>query len=269
MSGADVTPLINSNHGNLSKILASEQTLFSNRGYDTTNIFAVDNSAKTLPLGAQANFGGEDRFRLRKRGGRIHKAWLRYTISAGVVAAGMEACYADDMSQLARNVRVEYASKTIQEYNAEVAKAYCRLMYHDISREAYNAQTFASLPPGAGGAEAIRQANVSTALTVFVPLHWLWFCRSEDYALTPESLASELDLLVLHNTLERLVYARKTSDSTVPTTATLWTTQPVITKCELFTQLIHTTQVEKALHLATFESQQGNIYKILVRFPLV
>lgn len=31
MSGADVTPLINSNHGNLSKILASEQTLFSNR----------------------------------------------------------------------------------------------------------------------------------------------------------------------------------------------------------------------------------------------
>lgn len=116
---------------------------------------------------------------------------------------------------------------------------------------------------GAGGSEAVRQANVSAAVTIYVPLDWLFFVRSEDYALTPEALASELDLNVLYSTLERMVYARKTSDSTVPTTATLWTTQPAITQSALYTQLIHTTQVEKALHLATYESQQGNVYKIL------
>lgn len=140
MSGADVTPLINSNHGNLSKILASEQTLFSNRvrhfvisrfrliaqGYDTTNIFAVDNAAKTLPLGTQATFGAEDRFRLRKRGGRVHNSWLEISISAGVLAAGMEAAYVDDMSTIVQNCRVEYASKTIQEYPGEALKAYNR-----------------------------------------------------------------------------------------------------------------------------------------------
>lgn len=126
MSGADVTPLINSNHGNLSKILASEQTLFSNRGYDTTNIFAVDLAAKTLPLGTQATFGAEDRFRLRKRGGRVHNSWLKISISAGVLAAGMEAAYVDDMSTIVRNCRVEYASKTIQEYPGEALKAYNR-----------------------------------------------------------------------------------------------------------------------------------------------
>ncbi len=118
-----MTPLINSNHGNLSKILASEQTLFSNRvshfvisrfgliaqGYDTTNIFAVDNAAKTLPLGTQATFGAEDRFRLRKRGGRVHNCWLEISISAGVLAAGMEAAYVDDMSTIVRNCRLEYA----------------------------------------------------------------------------------------------------------------------------------------------------------------
>ena len=141
-------------------------------------------------------------------------------------------------------------------------------MYHDVSRETYNAMVYAGLPPGAGGSEAVRQANVQAALTVYVPLDWLWFVRSEDYALTPEALASELDMSVLYNTIERMVYARKTSDSSVPTTATLWTTQPAITQSALYTQLVHTTQVEKALHLATYESQQGNVYKILVRLPL-
>lgn len=108
---------------------------------------------------------------------------------------------------------------------------------------------------------------MSAAITIYVPLDWLFFVRSEDYSLTPEALASELDLNVLYSTLERMVYARVTATSLVPTTATLWTTQPAITQSALYTQLIHTTQVEKALHLATYESAQGNVYKILGELP--
>ena len=79
-------------------------------GFDTTNIFAVDNTARTLPNGTQATFGGEDRFRLRKRGGRVHKTWLRLTISAGVVAAANRAAYVDDLAAaIIDNIRVEYA----------------------------------------------------------------------------------------------------------------------------------------------------------------
>jgi len=110
MSGTDPTILLNANHGNLSKVLASEVSLFSNKGYDASQIFAVDNTARNLPIGTQATFGNEERFRFRKRGGRVHHTWLRLTISAGVVAAANRAAWVDDLAaNLMENVRVEYA----------------------------------------------------------------------------------------------------------------------------------------------------------------
>lgn len=149
MSGTDPTILLNANHGNLSKLLSSDVSLFSNKGYDASQIFAMDNTARNLPLGTQATFGGQDRFRLRKRGGRVHNIWLRLTVSAGVVAAANRAAFVDDLAAaVIQKLTVEYASKTLHSYNGEFLKAYCRLYYHDISREAYNAMGFAGLPPG-------------------------------------------------------------------------------------------------------------------------
>ena len=264
MSGADVTVLNNTNFGNLSKILASEQTLWANRGFDTTNIQAVDNAAKCLPVGQQADFGGEDRFKFRKRGGRIHHAEVRLTVTAGVLAAGIAAAYVDDFSAAVNeNARVEYASKTIQEYVGEAEKAYHRLTKHDISRECYNALALAGMPPGAaGGAEAQRQANVTAQFQVTIPLSWMYFTTSEDYSLTPEALSAELDFKMLYRRLEQLVYARVIATGLVPTTD-IWTTRPRILTAELLTQLVVNTVPEKALHLSTFEAAQGNIYKIL------
>jgi len=112
MSGVDPTILLNANYGNIGAILASAASLWHNKGYDTTNIFAIDNTARTLPIGQQADFGGEERFRFRKRGGRVHKAWLKVNISAGTVDAANEAAWVDDLAHaLIQNVRVEYASK--------------------------------------------------------------------------------------------------------------------------------------------------------------
>lgn len=255
--------LLNANHGNLAKMFASEQSIWDNRGYDTSNIFAVDNTFSSTPTGTQGNFGGEDRFRFRKRGGRIHRTWLRVSISAGAVDPLNDAAYVDDLGAgMMQNVRAEYASKNIHEYNGEATKMYSRLMNHDISLEAYHAMQFAGLPPGAGGSEAQRQANVSAALQVYIPMSWLWFVRSEDYALTPEGLASELDLIVRYRPLEQLVYARVKA-SGLPPAGNPFTTSPAITKSELFTQLVHNPGPEKVRNLGKFEGRQGQIFKIL------
>lgn len=263
MSGADPMLLLNANHGNLAKMFASQNSIWDNRGYDTSNIFAVDNTFSSTPTGTQATFGGQDRFRFRKRGGRVHRTWLRVTISAGVVNTANRCAYVDDLAAgLIQNARAEYASKNIQEYNGEAIKMYSRLMNHDISLEAYNAMAFAGLPPGAGGSEAQREANCSAALILYVPMSWLWFVRSEDYALTPEGLASELDLIVDYRALSQLVYSRVKSTGLTPTTNP-FDTSPAITKSELFTQLIHNPGPEKVRNLSKFEGKQGQIFKIL------
>lgn len=265
MSSTDPVIMMNANFGNLSKVLASEQSLWRNRGYDTTNIFAVDNTARTPPTGTLGNFGGSTRFQFRKRGGRVHKAWLKVTVSAGVVAAANRAAFVDDLAaNLLEKVTIEYSSKTMHEYSGEMVKHYNRLMFHDITRESYNAMAFAGLPPGAGGAEAQREALASNAFTVFVPLDWLWFTRSEDYSMTPEALASNLELVVQFRNLEQLIYARVTATGLTPA-ADPFTTRPIITDCQLYTQLIFTPHVEKTMHLGEFEKRQGHIYKILDR----
>lgn len=259
----DPTILLNANYGNLSEILTSDVSLWDNKGYETTNVYAVDNCARTLTTGTQATFSGEDRFRFRKRGARVHKAWLRLSISAGVVAVANRAAFVDDLAaNIIKNLRLEYSSKTLQEYSGEAVKFYSRLIYHDVFREHYNAQGFAGLPPGAGGAEAQREALCSNAFTLFVPLTWLFFTRTEDYAFTPEALASEVDIVVKYEDLEKLVYAR-----VILTGATVaadpFTTRPIITKAELCHQLIFTEPMEKQQHLGKFEARQGMIYKIL------
>jgi hypothetical protein len=265
MSGSDPTQLINANHGNLSAVLSSANSVWMPKGFSTSNIFAIDNLSNTTAIsGTQVNFGGIDRFRLRKRGGRIHKLLLKIDISAGVVAAGNEAAFADDLGALIiANARLEYGSKTLQEYQGEPVKAYWRLMQHDVFREPYAALAWALMPPGVtGGYEATRQANTAAAFSVYVPLDWFWSTRFEDYAQTPESLASELELVIQYQALARLVYARVTATGLTPV-ASPFTTAPAITATTLYTQLIHTPVPEKNLHLSIFESPQGKIDHIL------
>lgn len=263
MSGADVTRRLNTNHGNLSKLLASDQSIWTNQGYDVTNIFAIDDCNKQKPVTQQSSFGGFDRWKLRKRGGRLFKSWLRVTISAGVVNAANRAAYMDDLADgLVERCLVEASSKSIHEYNGETKKWVDRLWYHDISREADFALMYAGMPPGAGGAEAEREANVSAAITVYVPLDWLWFTKSTDYAFTPEALSAEPDLIVYYRKLENLVYARVIATGLTPA-GDPFDTRPVITLSELFNEVVFTPAIENNLHLATFESRQGQIFKIL------
>lgn len=118
------------------------------------------------------------------------------------------------------------------------------------------------MPPGVtGGYEATRQANTAAAFSVYVPLDWLWSTRFEDYAQTPESLASELELVIQYRALNQLIYGRITASGL--TTVTPFTTAPAITGTTLYTQLIFTPVPEKNLHLSIFESEQGKIDHIL------
>lgn len=263
MSGADVTVLLNTQYGNLSALFASKQSLWGNRGFDTTNIFAVDNTYSSTPVGNEANWGQEVRFRLRKRGGKIHRTWVKVSVTAGVVAAANRAAFVDDLGANAiENCRLSYASKTLQEYPGEAVKHYRRLMHHDINREAYNAMAFGGLPPGAGGGEAQRELLASTAFDFYIPLDWLYFCRFEDYCLTPEALASELDLSIVFRPLRQMVYSRVIATGAVPV-GSPFTTAPTISSSVLYQQLIHLPVPEKNRHLQTFETDQGNLYKIL------
>lgn len=259
---ADVTLLMGANFGNLSAVLSSNETIWHNRGYATTAIHAQDNTFYTEPVGQEADFGETVRFRMRKRGGKYYKTWLKISISAGVLKAGYEAVYSDDVAQLLLNtVRMSYASKDIQVYTGEFIKAYMRLMEHDIFREAYNARNLAGLPPG-GAYETIRRGNTVAAIDLYPALDWLYFTRSEDYSLHPEALASELDLEITYAQLQRVVYSRVTATGLTPV-VTPFSTAPSITSTRLFQQLIFNPVPEKNLALKSYEKEHGNIFKIL------
>ena len=261
MSSTDPTILLNANNGNLASILSEDSSIFQFQGYATTDIFAVDNNAKTKPINQPANFGGQDTFRINKRGGRVHKMWLEIQITAATLAAATRAAYVNDLgAAIIESIAAVYASKTIHEWKGEACKAHARLMYHDVSREAYNAMSFAGLPPGIGGGEAQREALVTAAFTLFVPLDWFWFTQHEDYALTPEALASELEIVVNYRRLEQLVYARDTG--TGLTQAIPFAVAPTISQARLCTQLIFEPHIQKARNLAGFEEQDGRLFKI-------
>jgi len=236
-------------------------SIWENKGFDATQIFAVNLQNKQFPIGNQANFGGTDRFKLMKQGGRVWNGHLEVDISAGVVNVLNEGAYVNDLgNNLIESIRVDYASKTIHEYSGEELKFYQSLMYHPITRENNFALTLGGLPPGGAGFEAQRQANIALAIKLLIPLDWLWFTRSEDYAATPEALSAELDIIVKYRPLNQLVYGRVILGGA---TVNPFTTEPAITRCQLCTQIVHPPKAEKAKHLATFESRQGQIYKIL------
>lgn len=259
---ADVTLLLGANFGNLSAMLSSPETMWHNRGYATTNIFACDNTFSHEPVGKEADFGQTVRFRLRKRGGKFYKTWLKIVTTAGTLAAGQEAAFVDDLGQcLLQQVRLAYASKDIQVYSGEFLKAYLRLMEHDVFREMYNNRNLAGLPPG-GALETARRTEVTSALTLLPALDWLYFTRSEDYSLHPEALASELDLEVTYQPLSKVVYARVTATGLTPV-ASPFSVAPTIATTRLFQQVIHPPVPEKNMALKTYELEQGNIFKIL------
>lgn len=265
MSGADPTLQMNAKYGNIAKFNTSDRSIYHTKSWERTNIFVVDNTFSNKPVGREADFAQTDRFRLRKRGGRVGKVWMKITIGPSVLAVvvpAVRAAWADDLGQLILgNVRMEYASKEIHAYPGELVKAYKRLLEHDITREHYGATNFALLPPGVGGSEAVREANLTNGCTVFPELEWLFFTKFEDYAMTPEALSSEVELVVDYTPIEQLVYARNAAGA-IPV-GNIFTTRPTITESLCFTQLIHTPGPEKELHLRRFDTDQGVLYKIL------
>lgn len=278
MSGADVTMLLNTQYGNLSALFAGPQTLWQNRGYDRTNIFAIDNTYFATTVGNEANFGQQCRFKFRKRGAKVHRSWLRVVMTQGQIDnANFRAAFHDDLAAaLLENCRLSYASKVLQEYNGDALKAYKRLMEHDINREHYYAMAWGNLPPGGAGFEAIREGNVAVVapavpvvdgFVVYIPLDWLYFTRCEDYALVPEALSTELDLEVNYRPLARVVYARTAAGAVAAVNP--FTIQPTINRTEFFQQLIHVPVPEKNASLMTYDSDQGNLFKILDFEPQV
>lgn len=258
---ADPTSFLQSNHSAISSMLVSSQSIWNNAGYQVSQIFAVDNTQTAKPMNTGASFGGTDRFKVNKRGGRIFNTWLKVSISAGVVNVLNEGAYVDDLGNaLIQNVRVEYASKTLHEFSGEELHFYQRLMKHDIYMETNYGLTLAGLPPGAGGSEAIRKANISAAQVVIIPLDWLWWTTSEDYALCPEALSAEIEIVVTYRPLNQLVYGRVIIGSAV---ASPFTTEPAITESLLCMQMIFPPTAERTKHLASFESKQGQVFKIL------
>jgi hypothetical protein len=271
MSSGDPTLQMNSKHGNMTQHYRSEESIYHVRGWKRTNIAVVDNSFYTKPIGREADFGQTDRYRFRRRGGRVGKTWLKVTISPSVLAvvAGpvgpVRAAYADDLGALIlANARAEYASKEIQAYPGELVKAYKRLLEHDITKEHYNATNFAHIPPGVdANVEQIREANLRDGCVILPELEWFYWTRFEDYAMTPEALTSELEIAIDWSPLERIIYARN-ADGSIPVGDIFAPGgRPRITEALLYTQLIHVPGPEQDRHLRRFESEQGILFKLL------
>lgn len=261
-SQADSTALLNANFGNISGVLANEdRSLYANRGFQAVGTFATNNTVSTTPVGPTVTFGSEQRWNIRKQGGRVARMWIRLRIAAGTLAAGNAAAYVNYLGQtILEYVRVEYQSKSIQAYNGELEKAVNRLMFNDIDRELYNALILGNLPPGSAG-ETLRINNVSAAVTLYIPLDWLWYCMYDDYALTPEAIAGELQLIIKWRQLENLIYARTVPGGITPVVDP-FTVRPVITEALLFQQLIYENKPAKVLNLQSFTQGQGQIFKI-------
>lgn len=256
----DPTILTSANYSAISRMLSGPNSIWNNSGFEVTNIFAVDNTYKQTNPGTPVQWGGEERFRFRKQGGRIHNAWLKVQISAGTTTPLLtEGCWVDDLAaNLPEQIRVQNGPNIVAQYRGEHLKQYMRLYMNDIARETYFATALAGLPPGLAGAENSRR--VGTALTVYIPLDWLWFTRSEDYAFNPEALAGELELIIKWRNLSELAYGRVILGGAVTNP---WSVAPTITSVELCTQLVHPPKIEKSQHLATFEGKDGHLMKVL------
>lgn len=260
---SDPTGQLIANNGMTARVITGSDTVWEPKGFAKTNISATDNTHNHGPVGTTGDFGSYDNFRFRKRGGRVFNVHLNFRLTPGVFTAGTTGCYVDDIAQnILENVRIEYASKTIQEYRGEFLKAYNRLMYNDITREHYNARNLAGVPPGSAAELTARGAAVTAGVELHPHLSWFFFTRSEDYALTPEALSSEMILRVDYRRLEQCVYARTAGVAVVGDAFTAGN-RPRITAATCYTQLIHLPGPEKSAHLKRFTSGQGVVYKIL------
>lgn len=259
-------------------MITTAASIFEPTPYQAYNIFAVDDSAKTLPIGNPGGFGEFVRFRLRKRGGRVGHTYLDVliTVPETVDPANFTAAWVDDLgANLIEQVIVEYSSKHLHVYRGEQLKKYQRLMDHDITKEHYNGNQLAGLP-GVNG-EQLR-SNASTSVGVIqvgalvagqfrlrIALDWIWWTKEDESALATEALASDIDIQIKFRPISQLVYARAIGVPAVPVDpfAGDGVAYPTLTAPQLYHELIFTPKVEASKHLSRYENRRGLMFKIL------
>lgn len=275
---ADPTARINSNKGGIAPLITTAASIFEPTPYQAYNIFAIDDSAKTLPIGNPGGFGEFVRFRLRKRGGRVGHTYLDVliTVPETVDPAAYTAAWVDDLgANLIEQLVVEYSSKHLHVYRGEQLKKYQRLMDHDITKEHYNGNQLAGLP-GVNG-EQLR-SNASTSVGVInvgalvagsfrlrIALDWIWWTKEDESALATEALASDIDIQIKFRPLSQLVYARQIGVPAVAVDPFLadGVAYPTLTAPQLYHELIFTPKVEASKHLSRYENRRGLMFKIL------
>lgn len=280
---ADPTARINANKGGIAPLITTEVSIFEPTPYEAYNIFAVDDSALTEPIGQPAAFGQLVRFPLRKRGGRVGRTYLEVDITVPVTPniANFTAAWVDDLgANLLEEIKAKYSSKDVHAYRGEALKFYQRLMDHDITKEHYNGNQNAGLvgPVGEQIRSNVANAGLFTGLLVAgtfklrINLDWLWWTKEDESSLATEALASEMIIELKLRRLEDLVYARAIAAPSVQPAAPASTLlgvdpfagqRPTITGCVLRHELIFTPKVEASKHLARYENRRGLMFKIL------
>lgn len=259
------------NHGQLAPLLFDpSNSLHQVRGWERTNLYARDETEAIPSKGLVGSFGQRTTFVLNKKATLYGPIVVEYTITGGQVDdlhapaqgnnVGERAAWVDFRGDaMLAEVVVRYGGHILQRFDGDIQHLKQRLYRHQILTEGRDqAQRSGSQFPEQGAGFG-RDLDLSLNHIVRVDLTELFWVNFPDEYLTPEGLASEVELEITLRGLDSLVYS---SDGLSPFIGVNGVA-PAVTAARLLPVTISLPDREKQLRLAQFETQQGHLIKHL------
>lgn len=267
MSQVDYTAQLSTKYSQLAPLLIGPASLFTPKFWNKSNIHVTDETSIYTPIRDGTQFNGTVRFTQPKRATLTTEYLLEIVLSASVQIAGGPdlgsgaigtGAYVNNLGdQLLQRVVHRYGSSVLHEYDGEYQQLWQRITTNEVDEEGRNALTLGALPLSVGGIpEFQRRTSLVDGVTVHVPLNRLWFSQHLDEAWMPEAFATEGEIEIQLQRLERVVYNALTA-------TTPFVTPPTIESIRLRAREITLTVPEKMNRLSFYETDRGNLTHFL------
>ena len=245
-------------YGQLANALLGAQSLWSPTGYASLTPFHADDTVYTGSSdGKTPVFGGQVRYPLSKNSTLIGLPTWECAVSAGVLGAGRRAAFVKNFGdQIVQEVTFRFGGNILQSIpHAVFAPMWRRLCYHDNHIEGVNAQVLGGLPAGNAATEGVREAAVTSGLTIYCPLDELFWTSNRDEFWMPEAYSMEAEIILQLAPLARLVYSDNGGNP--------FTTAPALSSDVLRYREITLSAAEKENRLKSYMTQQGLVNHFL------
>lgn len=261
--------------GQLTPLLIGRDSFFTPKHWAKSNIHVLDETSFILPTRDNTQFGGTVIFSQPKRATLQCEYVLEVVLSNSTLtvnapwgAASTPAAYVNDLGdQLIDQVTHRYGSNILQQYPGEYAALWNKLTKNEIQLQSRNALAAGGLPlSGQAQNEQQRRQMLVQGVTVYCPLDRLWFVQNKDEAWTPEALATQGEIQIQIQRLEKLVYNATQRIAGVVPSPFVGGAPPTIRSMRLWSRDVILTVPEKNARLQQFEGNSQADTGMLVHF---